>query len=179
MKRKVMIILALILGTTFLAGIAYSAFFSSATLNVSDQKIAKFIFNAKTSEKIELPLVDIKPNMKEEYLFSVTNSEEEKISNVTINYQISIKTFHFIPLNIKLYKENEKEPKLVCDESYSRNEDNILVCSSSLQELKHNSKKLDNYKLEIEFPNEYNESDYADLVDFMDIEIKSWQKKEK
>ena len=33
----------------------------------------------------------------------------------------------------------------------------------------------DNYKLVIEFPEEFNDDSYTDLVDYIDIEIKSWQ----
>lgn len=179
MKHKIIIIISIIITTFFVIGIAYSAFSSDAELNVADQKIAKFVFDAKVQDEIELPLIDLEPNSKQEYLFSVTNSQENKISNVTINYQIAIKTFHFIPLEIKLYKEGEEKEILNCDESYSRDEDNILVCNSPVQELKYNKKALDNYKIEVVFSNDYNSEEYADLVDFIDVEIKSWQKKVK
>ena len=33
-----------------------------------------------------------------------------------------------------------------------------------------------NYKLRISFPEEYNDEIYSNLVDYIDIEIKSWQK---
>lgn len=179
MKRKIIIIISIIVTTFFVIGIAYSAFQSDATLNVADQKIAKFIFNTKVQDQIELPLTNLEPNSKQEYSFSVTNSQENKISNVTINYQIAIKTFHFIPLEIKLYKDQEEEAILTCDESFSRDEDNILVCNSPIQELNHNQKKQDDFKLEVIFPEKYNTEEYANLVDFVDIEIKSWQKKVK
>ena len=35
----------------------------------------------------------------------------------------------------------------------------------------------DNYRLEVEFPSKFNSEVYTDLVDFIDIEIKSWQTK--
>lgn len=178
-KSKLIIIICLIITIIFIAGITYSAFFSKAELNITDQKIAKFIFKTKPQDEIKLPLSNLAPNTKQEYSFSVTNSEEENISNVTINYQICLKTFHFMPLSIKLYKEQIEEPILICDESYSRNSDNILVCNSPTQTLRHSNKLTDNYKIEVIFPKEYNQEEYADLVDFIDIGIKSWQKGEK
>jgi hypothetical protein len=38
--------------------------------------------------------------------------------------------------------------------------------------------KLDNYKLKVTFPSQYNGEVYSDLVDYINIEIKSWQKTE-
>ena len=40
------------------------------------------------------------------------------------------------------------------------------------------SEVMDNYKLKLEFPDTYSSEEYANLVDFIDIEIKSWQKVE-
>ena len=34
----------------------------------------------------------------------------------------------------------------------------------------------DDYELKVEFDEKYNEEEYSDLVDYIDIEIKSWQK---
>lgn len=179
MKKKIYIILAIITISIFTVGIAYSAFSSPASLSTEDQKIAKFIFETKQKNKIELPLSSLEPGKKEEYSFSVANSKDTKTSNVTINYQIIIKTFHYMPLEIKLFKEVEADPILICDETYSRDSDNTLICNSEVQELKYNSKGTEDYKLEVSFPKTYNSEEYADLVDFIDLEIKSWQKKTK
>lgn len=179
MKKKIFIVLLIFIGIIFTVGIAYSAFTSSANLSTDDQKVAKFIFEAKQQDQIEIPLSSLKPGAREEYLFSVTNSNNLKVSNVTINYQIIVKTFHYMPLEIKLFKGNASDAFLICDESYSRDEDNILICNSQVQELKHNEKGIDSYKLEVIFPEDFNSEEYSDLVDFIDLEIKSWQKKKK
>jgi hypothetical protein len=42
--------------------------------------------------------------------------------------------------------------------------------------LKHSETNLDNYKITVEFPSEYNDEIYANLVDYINIEAKSWQK---
>jgi len=162
--------------TVFTVGIAYSAFSSDASINTVDQKIAKFVFDAKTKDSINLPLTDLKPNSSNVYQFSVTNSQENVVSNVTIEYQISVKTFHFIPLEIKLFKEGSGEAILNCDETFSRNSENVLVCNSPIEEFQFDKKKLNDYRLEVNFPSQYNGEEYADLVDFIDIDIKSWQK---
>lgn len=177
-KTKLNVIVALICGIVIIcgSGITYSLFTSNSKL-VVNQRVAKFVFNAKKTDLIELPITNLNPGDATDYTFQVANTKNSKQSEVTINYQIILKTFHFMPLSIELYKvENGQENKiLTCDETYSRNEDNQLLCNTEVQSLSHDSEKLDNYKLKIVFPSEFNTENYTELVDYIDIEIKSWQ----
>lgn len=178
MKKKYkLLIVLLLLGTMFVAtGVTYSVFSAKADLNTINEKIAKFVFDAEMLDNLELPLGDLTPGESKIYNFKVTNNHEDLTSNVTINYQITLKTFHFIPLVIELFKEDEEVPLMVCDEGYSRNSNNELVCNSSLQEMKYIDNKMDNYRLKVTFPKEYNGEEFAGLVDFIDLEISSFQK---
>ena len=40
----------------------------------------------------------------------------------------------------------------------------------------YDEEQIDDYKLKIKFPSEYNDEIYSNLVDFISMEIKSWQK---
>jgi len=177
-KNKILIIFVILLFVVFIIGATYSYFVSNANLGSDNTNIAKFIFNAEALEEIELPLIDLKPGDIEEYNFLVTNSNLEDISDVVVEYELTIKTYHFIPFLIELYKvEGEVDTLLVtCDETYSRNLNNELVCNSLTQELNNELEEEHSYKLVIEFPSEYNDEKYSDLVDFISLEIKSWQK---
>ena len=62
-----------------------------------------------------------------------------------------------------------------CDETYSRNNENELVCNTPIRRLDHTERKIDNYELKVSFPQEYNSEEYANLVDFIDLEIVSNQ----
>lgn len=179
-KYKIFIILFLAVMTLFCSGITYSIFNSTATLNTVNNKIAKFVFNASKLDLIEIPLVDMAPGSVEEYLFAVTNSSQDTISNITIEYQITIKTYHFIPLVIELIDIDGEEESLImkCDETYSRNSSNEIVCNSDVLTMSYDDEILDNYKLKVSFPIEYNSSEYSNLVDYIDLEISSWQKLE-
>ena len=81
-----------------------------------------------------------------------------------------------MPLLIELYKDNNIV--MTCNEEYySRNSDNnAVVCNSNVWEMSHNSKETNNFKLKISFPEEYNSLEYTELVDYIDIDIASWQK---
>lgn len=174
-KTRLKIIVMLVSSIVLIcgSGITYSLFTSSSRL-VANQKIAQFVFNATKTDVIELPIANLNPGAKSEYKFQVTNNIDNKRSDVTIKYQMTIKTFHFMPLEINLYKENEETPLLTCEES-SRNTDNEVVCNTEVQTMDYKLNATDNYKLVIEFPEEYNDDTYMDLVDYIDIEIKSWQ----
>ena len=174
MKYKILISMFVVMFFIFGIGIAYSSFTSSSELSTVDQKIAKFVFDTETLDRLELPLVGMAPGQSEEYNFSISNSSDDISSDVTISYQLTILTPHFTPLVIELYKEEELV--MTCDESYSRNENNELVCNSSIQELSHEDESIDNYTLKITFDGLYNDESYSNLIDYINIEIKSYQK---
>lgn len=177
-KYKIILILSILILLVLGLGLTYSIFHSSTLLNSSDQNIAKFIFNAQQLDELELALIDLNPGDSKDYNFSVSNVKSEKISNVTVEYQLKIKTYHLVPLAIELYGvdgENE-ELLLSCDETYTRSADNELICDAPIKELNHALEEVDNYKLKVTFPDEYDDVSYSNLVDYIDIEIKSWQK---
>lgn len=177
MKMKKVLWLLLIITLILGSGITYSVFSSDANIS-GKQNIAKFIFNAEEQDSIELPLSDIYPGVTKEYQFSVSNNSSGKVSNVTLNYELTIKTFHFMPLLIELYKVNTDEAReliISCDETHTR-DNNSLVCNAPTEEMNYDTMEIDNYVLKIEFPSIYSEEVYTNLVDYIDIEINSWQK---
>lgn len=175
-RLRVLIVLScsiiLLCGT----GITYSLFISDSNL-IANQKVAKFVFDAKKTDLIELPLNNLNPGDKMDYKFQVANNLNNKKSEVTISYQMIIKTYHFMPLKLELYKVEEDVEKLIltCDESYGRNQENQVLCNTNIQKLAHNDKNADDYIMRITFPAEFNSESYTELVDYVDIEIKSWQ----
>lgn len=177
MMKKSKILILLFVTTSFLfgAGITYSIFHSNGNL-ATNQNIAKFIFNAEKTDEFEVPIGDLTPNTFKEFAFQVSNNAGDAKSNVALNYQITIKTFHFMPTVIELFKEGIEEPIMICDESYTRNTDNELVCNSPYQEMPYNTSVIDDYVLKVTFPKEYNGAEYANLVDYIDLNIKSFQK---
>ena len=178
MKKKIYLVIILIMLITFFSGITYSFFHSSASMNSSNQEIAGFIFEATDLDQIDLNLNGLIPGESREYLFSVTNKSDENVSDVNIEYQLSIKTYHFIPLTIDLYQIKDEKETLVgsCDEKSERNSENELVCAMPISTLINSEEQIDDYKLKISFPSKYNDISYSNLVDYINIEIESWQK---
>ena len=175
MKRKILISLFIIFFIVLSSGVTYSAFNSQNNINVN-QKLAKFIFETNVLDNMEIQIDDLVPGDTKEYSFSVTNTDKVS-SDVSLNYQLSIKTFHFIPLKIELYKLNGSDENLIldCNESFSRNANNELVCNTDVLLMENSNSVNDNYILKLVFPSEYNGLEYMNLSDFINVEINSWQ----
>lgn len=176
MKKRLFVVIAFGILNVLLVGATYSLFNADTGITVN-QKIAKFVFEAKKTDVISVPLTNLNPGESSSYSFQVTNNLDEVTSDVNISYQCIVKTMHTMPLDIKLYKISENSEDLVmeCDEKYGRNENNLVVCNSIEQSMPYSEEVLDDYRLDISFPEKYNGLDYTELVDFIDIEIKSWQ----
>ena len=180
MKCKKIILIIILILIVIISGsqITYALLTSNKNINSTNQKIAKFIFNTNKSDSISISLEDLKPGDEKEYSFEVTNNKNNITSDVNINYQITIKTLHFIPININLYKVMDEKDELVltCDETANRNDKNELECLSTIEQLSYTNSSNDSYKLVINFPSQYNTLEYTDLVDYIDLKISSWQK---
>lgn len=174
MKYKVLIVLFIIMFIVFSSGLTYSYFNSEVSYISVDQKLASFIFDTNTVDRLELPFIDLTPGETKEYNFSVSNTKSNKTSDVTILYQLTVLTPHFTPLIIEVYKGNTLV--MTCDESYSRNSNNELVCNTQVFELSHTRESVDNYKLKVTFDSRYSDLSYSNLIDYINIEIKSYQK---
>ena len=116
MKYRVVIIVILFCLIVCFTTITYSLFTSETFFSLDNMEIAEFIFETKRTNHIELDFMDIKPGDTNEYYFEVTNTKDNIITNVTTQYQIKIKTFHFMPLLIELYKDEQKV--MTCNEDY-------------------------------------------------------------
>lgn len=177
MRKRIFIIIFLLIMIILGLGITYSAFTSENKL-IINQNIASFIFEANQTDHISLALSDLKPGDEISYNFSVSNNktvdDKVNVSHVKVNYEILISTYHFIPLNIELYKGNS--PIMVCNESFNRNDSNEVVCTSEVQEMDFNESITEDYVIKATFDKQYNSEEYSDLVDYIDLEIKSWQK---
>ena len=174
MKHKVIIIVILFSLIVCCTKITYSLFTSETSFLVGDGKIAEFIFEAKRTNHIELDFTDLKPGDTKEFDFQVSNVKDDVKTNVTTEYQITLRTFHFMPLLIELYKDDELV--MTCNEKKSRNANNALVCNSDIWEMGHKDTKTENFTIKVSFPKEYNSQEYTELVDYIDIDISSWQK---
>ena len=173
MKVKILTIEIIVLIGLVFSGVTYSVYTSSNEIQVT-QSIAKFNFQTISTDKIELTIDNIVPGDIEEYEFSVTNTVDKKASDVMIEYQITLKTLNSMPVFYELYYGDQVV--MTCDGSAERDEKNLLTCAAPIKKLNVGKVEKHDYKLKVNFPEQYNSYVYADLIDFVDIHIDSWQK---
>lgn len=180
-RAKIMVILLAISILVLSTGITYSYFTSGATIT-SNQALAKFNFNSELSDAISIPIIDLVPGDIKTYTFGIANGDtSENRSDVNIEYRIIIKTFGTMPLDIKLSSLDgeEKEVQFTCNEGDGSRTDVERICASSsdspyLLEYLVNEENI--YELEVNYPDTYSDSVYSKLVDYIEIELNSWQK---
>lgn len=179
-KKKIILILLLAYILIFGVNSTYSKYNSLGDGKV-ELSFAKIIFNNEAIDSLSLPISDLVPGESLEYKFKISNNKDGIRSDINIGYSISIETFLIIPVSLELYKENQEEPVLLCNEDlFERNPENKLICNTDEFKLDFNNDIIDNYTLKISFAkyNENNEiwsEDYSELIDFIDIKINSWQ----
>ena len=173
--KKIIIITILIVCIMTGIGITYSMYSSKANAETKVVSLASFVFDTDKKDQINIPISNIAPGDNLEYKFSVSNSSKDKKSEVTIKYNIIIKTMHFIPLEIKLYDKND-ELILDCNEEKERNELNELSCSTEDIIMPYLEDIKDDYNIKLSFPVEYSTEEYSSLVDYINLEIRSSQK---
>lgn len=172
--KKIVIIAILVVCILIGVGITYSMYISEANTNTSIA-LASFVFDADRKENINIPISNINPGDDLKYAFSVSNNSQNKRSDVTIKYNIIIKTMHFIPLDIELY-DGEDNLILTCDETSQRNSLNEIECQTDDVTMSYIENIKDDYYLKVTFPEEYNTIEYSSLVDYINLEINSRQK---
>ena len=132
-------------------------------------------YSADRKELINIPISNIKPGDDIDYKFAVSNNSKDKKSDVSIKYNIILKTMHFIPLDIELY-DKDNNLVLTCDEKSKRNELNELECSTEDIIMSYEKDITDEYNLKLVFSKDYDTEEYSSLVDYINLEIKSSQK---
>jgi len=175
MVKKIIIITVMIL-LLLTTGITYSLYTSSKDINI-ESSLASFIVDVTKTDNFDIPLSNIEPGTELVYNFSVSNNSSEKSSDVFIIYNITLTTMHLMPLDINLY-DSDGNVVINCNESNSRNSKNELECISSDIEMAYDIDIKDSYTLKVNFDALYSESSYADLVDYINLKVDSYQKTE-
>ena len=156
----------------------YASFETNSSGNALS-KVAFYILNTKT-ETENLKISNIKPDGKDNnYLITVSNFNDTKISDVDLEYSLEIRTTTNIPVTYKLYL-NDSSDNIMSTKELVKDTDNTYFYKykSILQSFTHQVKKTDTYKLVINFPSNYNDEVYQSMIDDVEISVNARQKNE-
>ena len=156
----------------------YASFETNSSGNALS-KVAFYILNTKT-ETENLKISNIKPDGKDNnYLITVSNFNDTKVSDVDLEYSLEIRTTTNIPVTYKLYL-NDSSDNIMSTKELVNDTDNTYFYKykSILQKFTHQVKRTDTYKLVINFPSNYNDEVYQSMIDNVEISVNARQKNE-
>lgn len=168
-----LILLLLVIITSYI-WITYSKYATEQT-NSDIAYIAQFVFTETMSENLNVKLENMKPGDTQTYHFTVSNSKDTKISDVGMNYIITLQSSTNLPLTIYLYKNDDNTTNLFSETAESVAQQKML--KTQMQNFEAGKQKIDTYTLKIEWKNteENNNEKYVDEIDYIDISIDAVQ----
>lgn len=164
-------ILLLLLGTR----VVFSRFFTdSAGTAVGD--IAFYTIEPGT-ETQTLKMFDVKPDGKD-YIFNidVSNFKDGNVSEVDLEYSLELMTTTNIPVDYKIYL-NDQTVNDFQNKEIIQDEDGMYFFKFSTpnQRFEKEKEMTNHYQLVVNFPANYNEEVYQDLMDHIEITITATQ----
>ena len=150
---------------------------SSATSN-ANVDLAFYLFREEDISQ-DLRLESILPRTEPyEYSFSVANNDGTDRTETAIHYTIELKTTTNLPLNFKVYNSTDMTNDLVESTETTQDADGtyfkkIKVAGGNFG---FRQDEQATYKIHVEFPEEYNNSKYEGIIEYVQITIKSMQR---
>lgn len=155
--------------------LTFSKYESNSNSN-ANVDIAFYVLN-DDYQSMTLNLGKIVPSAnKYTYEFSISNEKDGNIAQVDIEYELKTRATTNLPLEIHLYKIEDNN-KVEATSLIEKDEDNMYFNISKIekQQFYYSTPRTDEYILEVYFPEKYNEEEYQDITDVVEIEINAKQ----
>lgn len=165
----ILIFILLILGKTF----------SSLQTDGSGKAVADiafYVLDAKTQSE-DIKMFEISPDGQDyTYNINVSNFKDDKVNEVDLEYNFTLVTTTNLPVEYAIYLSDSTDNIITSKEIY-QDEDGMYFYKfhTSTKNFTHGVKRTDNYKLVINFPEQYQSSEYQDLLESATIYIESKQ----
>ena len=172
--------LTLILIIFIIVPITYSKFQSHAKSN-ADVKTAFYIIDSNSENKQIVLDKMIPQDEPYTYNFIVANNNGEKRCETNMEYTLTITTTTNLPLTYKLYlNEKYTDPNsknIIISEETAPDDDGTYFKTIKTNKLtfSHEKDESNIYQLVVEFPKQYNTTDYQDSVEAIIINVDSKQ----
>lgn len=126
----------------------------------------------------DLKLESILPRSeKYTYSFSVANYDGDNRTETSLDYTIQLKTTTNLPLNFKIFKQGETTNRITSSEPIADDDGTYFkYITATGDSFGFNENEEHFYQIEIEFPEEYNSSQYEGMVEYLQLTVYSTQK---
>ena len=178
--NRLTLILIIFIILLIIVPITYSKFQSHAKSN-ADVKTAFYIIDSNSENKQIILDKMIRQDEPYTYNFIVANNNGEKRCETNMEYILTITTTTNLPLTYKLYL-NEKytdlnSKNIITSEETAPDDDGTYFKTIKTNKLtfSHEKDESNIYQLVVEFPKQYNTTDYQDSVEAIIINVDSKQ----
>ena len=178
--NRLTLILIIFIILLIIVPITYSKFQSHAKSN-ADVKTAFYIIDSNSENKQIILDKMIPQDEPYTYNFIVANNNGEKRCETNMEYILTITTTTNLPLTYKLYL-NEKytdlnSKNIIISEETAPDDDGTYFKTIKTNKLtfSHEKDESNIYQLVVEFPKQYNTTDYQDSVEAIIINVDSKQ----
>ncbi len=152
--------------------------YKSTAVSDANVDLAFYLFREQDISQ-DLRLESILPRATPyEYTFSVANNDGTDRTETAIKYTIEFKTTTNLPINFKVYKSTDMSTDLVEDTETIADEDGTFFKKIKVTggNFGFEQDEQVTYKIHVEFPEEYNNSRYEGIIEYVQITIKSMQR---
>ncbi len=171
-KTKISLLIILIVTTIMLATFYSLSRYKTTGAGSSTGRVAQHILGIEKDNTINLPMQNIKPGSSQDYYFEITNEENEKKNEVTLEYTIELENKANLPLEFTMYRYNEKTTEY----------EEIKLSANITEKIRMevNEEKNHKYKIEIKWKENtekatYDSYKYSKTLDYIKIIVNAEQ----
>lgn len=152
--------------------------YESEAKSTANVDIAFYLFK-EDYKTMTLNLASIFPQ-KDAYIydFSVGNVEGEKTAEVDLVYDLTIRTTTNLPLTFELYQKTEDgNINAIQSNIIEKDEDGTYfrIITTNTEDLYYKQPKTNLYELIFYFPENYNTTNYQNIIEMLEINVNSHQ----
>ncbi len=143
----------------------------------AELEIARFLLNADY-QTMTINLDSIVPSDEAYiYTFSISNYDEDIITDTVISYDLTIRTTTNLPLTYELYINGDTTQSAITENTIIQDDDNTYFRKITTDSVVFGfDEKLENdYTLIVNFPSIYSSTEYQDVVEAIEITINAEQ----
>lgn len=152
--------------------------YESETNSIANVDVAFYLLNEDFQE-MTLNLDSLFPQDDAyQYTFSIGNIDGDKTAQIDMEYELTIRTTTNLPLTYELYKMNgtQKENVVLTNDIYQDDyETYFRKITTPNEALNYKEPKTNNYQLVVYFPENYNTTNYQDIIEVIEINVTSHQ----
>lgn len=173
--RFIFIIILIFITIRFIQN-GFARYRSTATSQADVDLAYYFVKAGDISQDLKLERILPRTN-KYTYSFSVANYDGNTRTETSLDYTIEIKTTTNLPLNYKICKQGETTDRITSTQPIADDDGTYFkYITATGDTFGFSENEVDYYQIEIEFPVEYNSSQYEGIVEYLQLTVYSTQK---